>query len=103
MNFELVRTDHKTYKPTEKEYKDRIKSFSWSWRYSKQSFLRMKSRLISIVNNLVSQKNNVQAEKNRADLRNFLQRLKHGPFSKVTVNSRVSYCILHKDLFIKST
>ena len=71
MNFELVRTDYKVYKPTEKEYKDRIKSFSWSWRYSKQSFLRMKSRLISIVNNLVSQKNNTQAEKNRADLRNF--------------------------------
>lgn len=76
MTFELVRTDHKVYKPTkptEKEYKDRIKSFSWSWRYSKQSLLRMKARLMAIVNKLISQKRNAAAEKNRADLRNFFK------------------------------
>ena len=73
MTFELVRTDHKVYKPTEKEYKDRIRSFSWSWRYSKQSYLRMKARLMTVVNKLISQKNNKLAEKNRADLRNFFK------------------------------
>lgn len=73
MTFELVRTDHKVYKPTEKEYKDRIRSFSWSWRYSKQSYLRMKARLMAIVNKLISQKNNKLAEKNRSDLRNFFK------------------------------
>lgn len=73
MTFELVRTDHKVYKPTEKDYKDRIRSFSWSWRYSKQSYSQMKARLMSIVNKLISQKNNKLAEKNRADLRNFFK------------------------------
>lgn len=73
MTFDLVRADHKIYKPTEKEYKDRIRSFSWSWRYNKQSYLRMKARLMAIVNKLISQKNNQLAEKNRADLRNFFK------------------------------
>lgn len=68
--LELVRTDHKKYlRSVDKDYKDRIRSFSWSWRYTKQSQLMMKKKLIDIVNKLISQKKNTLAERNRGELK----------------------------------
>ncbi len=79
MVFELVRTDHKSYKQLaqkdDKEFKDRIRSYAWSWRYSKASFEVMKKRLVDIVNKLISQKRNDAAERNRAELKAYFSML----------------------------
>ncbi|MHA3105494.1 hypothetical protein [Acinetobacter sp. ANC 3791] len=79
MTFELIRTDHKSYKQLsqkdDKEFKDRIRSYTWSWRYSKISFEAMKKRLVDIVNKLISQKRNDAAERNRAELKAYFSML----------------------------
>lgn len=56
MTFEIIRTSHKVYKHSSKSYKQPIKSFSWSWRYSEESLKLMKNRLINILNKTISQR-----------------------------------------------
>ena len=73
MTLELFRDTHKTYKQLvlgdEKDYKDRVRAYTWTWRYTLQSVEKIKKKFIDTIHKLVSQKTTASAEKNRADLK----------------------------------
>ena len=74
VTMELFRDTHKTYKQLilgdEKDYKDRVRAYTWTWRYTKQSIEKIKTKFTDSINKLASQKNSSLAEKNRADIKN---------------------------------
>jgi len=74
MTLELFRDTHKTYKQLvlgdEKDYKDRVRTYTWTWRYTKQSVEKIKKKFVDTIHKLVSQKTTASAEKNRAELKN---------------------------------
>lgn len=74
VTLELFRDTHKTYKQLvlgdEKDYKDRVRAYTWTWRYTKQSIEKIKKKFIDTINKLASQKHTSSAEKNRADIKN---------------------------------
>ncbi len=74
VTLELIRDTHKTYKQLvlgdEKDYKDRVKTYTWTWRFTKKSLMLIKKNFIDTIHKLVSQKKTSSAEKNRADLKN---------------------------------
>ena len=74
VTMELFRDTHKTYKQLilgdEKDYKDRVRAYTWTWRYTKQSIEKIKNKFTDAINKLASQKNSSLAEKNRADIKN---------------------------------
>lgn len=74
--LELVRENHKSYiSAIERDYKDRVKSYSWTWRYTKASNLKIKKKLIDLVNKLISQKSRDASERNRAAVSNYLRQI----------------------------
>ncbi len=74
VTLELFRDTHKTYKQLVladgKEYKDRIRPYTWTWRYTQKTLAVIKKAFLDTINKLNSQKKTTSAEKNRADLKN---------------------------------
>jgi hypothetical protein len=74
VTLELIRDGHKSYKQLvlgdEKEYKDRVRTYTWTWRYSQKSVEQIKKKFVDTIHKLVSQKTTTSAERNRADLKN---------------------------------
>lgn len=74
VTLELFRDTHKTYKQLVlgdgKEYKDRVRSYTWTWRYTQKTLAIIKKAFLDTINRLNSQKQTASAEKNRADLKN---------------------------------
>ena len=74
--LELVRENHKNYTSAiDRDYKDRVKSYSWTWRYTQVSNARIKKKLIDHVNKLISQKSRDASERNRASVSNYLRQI----------------------------
>lgn len=74
VTLELFRDTHKSYRQLVfkdmKDYKDRVRTYTWTWRFTKKSVELLKKNFVDKINRLVSQKRTGLAEKNRADVQN---------------------------------
>ena len=60
MTLELFRDTHKTYKQLvlgdEKDYKDRVRAYTWTWRYTHQSVEKIKKNLLILFINWLAKR-----------------------------------------------
>lgn len=75
INLELLRENHKKYAFNSKDldYKQRSKTYSWTWRYTKNTENYLKNELFNRINKLVSQKKPSLVEQNRISVARMIQ------------------------------
>ena len=63
--MELIRDPHKIYKHASGHYKEHIRPYSWTWRYTKSSYEALKTRLVFQTNKLLSEKAKSKIQRNQ--------------------------------------